>query len=238
MKSGSNIHRFLATVIVASYLVFGLDGQSEDRRASPVNDSVRRILDAGLGEMGSVLRARAAFESAGQTYRDAPSVSYAWGLVLLRHHQLDEAAKQFLISAEAGDQGFLPSRKAIAWTLMINRKHGDALEASAALAIDLATRAAIADSNGEDPSETELASARWLGEFFLAARTTARNDSESQSVNSYLTRIESVFDGPLADAFSDGQAAFSERLEKLTAETESAQERAHQRLQRKKVSRA
>lgn len=237
MKSGSGINRLLTAVIVVSYLVGGLSARAEDRRASLVKDSVRRILDAGLGEMGSVARAKPAFESAVQTYRNEPSVSYAWGLVLLRHHQPDEAAKQFLASTQAGDQGFLPGRQAVTWTLMLNRKHGDALEAAAALAIDLATRAAVADSNGEDPIETELAAAAWLGEFLAAARTAARSDTEANSVDSYLTRVESVFEGPLADAFADGRSSFSKRLQKLMAEAEAARERARQRKQRNSEAR-
>ena len=71
----------------------------------------------------------------------------------------------------------------------------------------------------------------------MAALTAARTDTESKSVSSYLTRIESVFDGPLADAFADGREAFSERLQQLTAEAEAAQERARQRNQRKKETR-
>lgn len=237
MKTGRYVFQFLIALSVASHPVSASDADTDGARRSLVKGTALKILDRGLGDDGSLVKAKSVFDGASRLYRGEPSISYAWGLVLLRHHQPADATKQFLFSAEAADQSFLPGRQAVAWTLMINRDHAGALEAAAALAIDLATRAAEADSAGEDPGENELASARWLGEFFMAALTAARTDTESKSVNSYLTRIESVFDGPLADAFADGREAFSERLQQLTAEAEAAQERARQRNQRKKETR-
>jgi hypothetical protein len=210
---------------------FGADAQTT--RDSRVKAAVLGILEAGLAEDGSLKKAKFAFDRTRLIRRDNSLIPYAWGLVLLQHNESSDAAQQFLVSTRQGDQKFLPAWQMLAWTQMINGDRDEALEAVAAVAVVLATRAAAADSVGEDPTEDDLASAAWLAEFLMAASTSARRKSEESAVDSYSTRITNVFDGPLADAFETGREQFSKRLQTLKAELEQAHKKVPARQKQK-----
>jgi hypothetical protein len=229
----------LSTVVAFGvFLPSGYSADARSARETRVKAAVLDILDSGLAENGSLNKAKSAFDRTALLRRDDSRIPYAWGLVLLKHHQTADAAKQFSVSAQQGDKSFLPAWKTLAWTHMLLRDQSEALEAAAALAVNLATRAAVADSAGEDPSEEELAAAQWLSDFLMAAKSMARTESEAENVESYATQVASVFDGPLAHAFEAGRKTFSERLKKLQAEAEQAQEKVRARKERKQQNRS
>ncbi|MGZ0163650.1 MAG: hypothetical protein ACKVII_07025 [Planctomycetales bacterium] len=229
----------LSTVVAFGvFLPGGYSADAKSARETRVKAAVLEILDSGLAENGSLNKAKSAFDRTALLRRDDSRIPYAWGLVLLKHHQAADAAKQFSVSAQQGDKSFLPAWKTLAWTHMLLRDQSEGLEAAAALAVNLATRAAKADSVGKDPSEEELAAAQWLSDFLMAAKSMARTQSEAENVESYSTQVESVFDGPLADAFEAGRETFSVRLKKLQAEAEQTQEKVRARKERKEQNRS
>jgi hypothetical protein len=229
----------LSTVVAFGvFLPGGYSADAKSARENRVRAAVLEILDSGLAESGSLIKAKSAYERTSLLRRDDSRIPYAWGLVLLKHHKAADAAKQFSVSAQQGDKSFLPAWKTLAWTHMLLRDQSEGLEAAAALAVNLATRAAKADSVGKDPSEEELAAAQWLSDFLMAAKSMARTQSEAENVESYSTQVESVFDGPLADAFEAGRETFSVRLKKLQAEAEQTQEKVRARKERKEQNRS
>lgn len=224
-----------AVVVVAGVVLlpneFGADAQTT--RDTRVKAAVLGILEAGMASDGSLKKSKSAFDRTRLIRGDNPSIPYAWGLVLLQHNESADAAKQFVISTQQGDQKFLPAWQMLAWTHVINGDRSEALEAVAAAAVVLATRAATADAAGEDPTQADLASAAWLAEFLMAASSSARRKSEATDVDSYSTRITNVFEGPLADALDTGREQYSKRLQALKAELEQAQKKVRARQEQK-----
>lgn len=174
------------------------------------------MLKAGWeGEPKNALaKARGEFEAARKLCKDDPRVEYAYGLVLWKHNQRDDAIKQFDAAARLNEKGpaFLPAAQAAAWCRLLSGQRESCWKQIAVVAT------VLSKSQGTYPTiQQKEDSALFLGrgvEFLLGPGST---DETATDDKRRATEISELIPASLVAEFRRGREQIDMRHADLIA---------------------
>ena len=174
-------------------------------------NGLQNLLKSGWEEKPAALEsAREHFETAKKICPDDPRLGYAWGLVLWKAGEHDEARKEWEAATRSGPQPFLPALCVLAWARLIDRD-----EAGGFASIERAADA-VASAAGDYPTAAQRSHATlFLGRAIGFLKGPGKSPELIDQVLATEQRLLDRLPDELRQTFQHGQEQAAKRFEEF-----------------------